>query len=129
MSAYYGVKEGETWWAASDLGWTVGHSYTCYGPLVARNTSVLYEVNILALEFQLQLNAHSFKGKPVGTPDAGAYFRVLSQHKVVSMFVAPTAIRAIHQHDPSCQLGSKYPLDKCETLIKNNFFLIFLFAI
>ena len=47
MSAYYGVKEGETWWAASDLGWTVGHSYSCYGPLVARNTSVLYEVRSL----------------------------------------------------------------------------------
>lgn len=92
MEAIYGTKPGETWWAASDLGWTVGHSFGCYGPLVARNTSILYE------------------GKPVGTPDAGAYFRVLSQHNAVSMFVAPTALRAIHQQDPEATLAKKYPL-------------------
>lgn len=69
MKTVYGVNPGETWWASSDLGWTVGHSYGCYGPLAARNTSVLYE------------------GKPVGTPDAGAIFRVLSEHNVVSNFL------------------------------------------
>ena len=69
MSAVYGLKPDDYWWASSDLGWTVGHSYVCYGPLLSRNPSILYE------------------GKPIGTPDAGAYFRVLSEHKVVSMFV------------------------------------------
>lgn len=69
MREVYGIREGETWWAMSDLGWTVGHSYACYGPLASRITSVLYE------------------GKPVGTPDAGAVFRVLSEHKCVSMFI------------------------------------------
>lgn len=69
MQTVYGANPGETFWAFSDLGWTVGHSYICYGPLLGRNTSVLYE------------------GKPVGTPDTGAIFRVLSEHKVVSMFI------------------------------------------
>ena len=68
LTSIYGANPGETFCAFSDLGWTVGHSYICYGPLAARNTSVLYE------------------GKPVGTPDAGAWFRVLSEHKAVSMF-------------------------------------------
>ena len=63
MKEIYGVNPGEAWWAMSDLGWTVGHSFGAYGPLVSRNTSFLYE------------------GKPVGTPDPGAIFRVLSQHK------------------------------------------------
>lgn len=93
MNAFYGVKDGETWWASSDLGWTVGHSYGCYGPLASGLTSVLYE------------------GKPVGTPDPGAYFRVISEHKVVSMFIAPTAIRAIHQADPHAEFAKKYNLD------------------
>lgn len=69
MRDIYGLNEGDTWWAMSDLGWTVGHSYGCYGPLASRITSVLYE------------------GKPVGTPDAGAVFRVLSEHNCVSTFI------------------------------------------
>ena len=69
METIFGVKPGETFWSASDLGWVVGHSFTCYGPLLGRNTAVLYE------------------GKPVGTPDAGAVFRVMSEHNVVSMFI------------------------------------------
>ncbi len=98
MNAIYGCKPGETWFAGSDLGWTVGHSYTAYGPLLSRNTSVLYE------------------GKPVGTPDASAYFRVISQHKVVSSFMAPTALRAIKQQDPNAKLGSKYSTDSLRYL-------------
>jgi propionyl-CoA synthetase len=94
MKSIYGVNPGETWWAFSDLGWTVGHSYVCYGPLAARNTSVIYE------------------GKPVGTPDSGAIFRVMSDHQVVSMFIAPTALRAIHQNDPKAVLAKKYSLKK-----------------
>ncbi|XP_068132965.1 acyl-CoA synthetase short-chain family member 3, mitochondrial [Hyperolius riggenbachi] len=98
MSSVYGVKPGEVWWAASDLGWVVGHSYICYAPLLHGNSSVLYE------------------GKPVGTPDASAYFRVLSEHGVVAMFTAPTAIRAIRQQDPEADLGKKYSLTKFRTL-------------
>lgn len=98
MSAIYGMKPGEVWWAASDLGWVVGHSYICYGPLLHGNTSVLYE------------------GKPVGTPDASAYFRVISDHGVAAMFTAPTAIRAIRQQDPEAALGKQYPLSKFRTL-------------
>lgn len=98
MSAIYGLKPGEVWWAASDLGWVVGHSYICYGPLLHGNTTVLYE------------------GKPVGTPDASAYFRVLSDHGVAAMFTAPTAIRAIRQQDPEASLGKKYSLTKFRTL-------------
>lgn len=67
------------WWSASDLGWIVGHSYICYAPLLHGNTTIIYE------------------GKPVGTPDSGAFFRVLSQHNVASMFTAPTALRAIRK--------------------------------
>ncbi|CAH2277637.1 acyl- synthetase short-chain family member 3, mitochondrial [Pelobates cultripes] len=98
MSAVYGLRPGEVWWAASDLGWVVGHSYICYAPLLHGNTSVLYE------------------GKPVGTPDASAYFRVLSEHGVAAMFTAPTAIRAIRQQDPEAVLGKKYSLEKFRTL-------------
>ncbi|XP_028672986.1 acyl-CoA synthetase short-chain family member 3, mitochondrial isoform X1 [Erpetoichthys calabaricus] len=98
MSDVYGLQPGEVWWAASDLGWVVGHSYICYGPLLHGNTTVLYE------------------GKPVGTPDAGAYFRLLSEHGVAAMFVAPTALRAICQHDPQASLGMKYPLTRFRTL-------------
>lgn len=94
MKEIYGVKPGETWWAFSDLGWTVGHSYGAYGPLAARNTSILYE------------------GKPVGTPDPGAIFRVLSEHNAVSMFVAPTALRAIRQQDHHAEYAKKYSLEK-----------------
>ncbi|XP_064365667.1 acyl-CoA synthetase short-chain family member 3, mitochondrial isoform X3 [Dromaius novaehollandiae] len=94
MSAIYGLKPGEVWWAASDLGWVVGHSYICYGPLLHGNTTVLYE------------------GKPVGTPDAGAYFRVLAEHEVAAAFTSPTAIRAIRQQDPEAALGKQYSLTR-----------------
>ncbi|XP_030116401.4 acyl-CoA synthetase short-chain family member 3, mitochondrial isoform X3 [Taeniopygia guttata] len=94
MSAVYGLKPGEVWWAASDLGWVVGHSYICYGPLLHGNTTVLYE------------------GKPVGTPDAGAYFRVLAEHEVAAFFTSPTAIRAIRQQDPEAALGKQYLLKR-----------------
>lgn len=98
MSSIYGLKPGEVWWAASDLGWVVGHSYICYGPLLHGNTTVLYE------------------GKPVGTPDAGAYFRVLAEHGVAALFTAPTAIRAIRQQDPAAALGKQYSLTRFKTL-------------
>uniref|UniRef100_A0A672Y633 Acyl-CoA synthetase short-chain family member 3, mitochondrial n=1 Tax=Sphaeramia orbicularis TaxID=375764 RepID=A0A672Y633_9TELE len=88
----------KVWWAASDLGWVVGHSYICYGPLLHGNSTILYE------------------GKPVGTPDPGAFFRVLSEHGVSSMFTAPTAIRAIRQQDPHAAIGKKYPLSRLQTL-------------
>ncbi|KAM9246295.1 acyl-CoA synthetase short-chain family member 3, mitochondrial [Leptosomus discolor] len=98
MSAVYGLKPGEVWWAASDLGWVVGHSYICYGPLLHGNTTVLYE------------------GKPVGTPDAGAYFRVLAEHEVAAFFTSPTAIRAIRQQDPEAVLGKQYSLKRFRML-------------
>ena len=92
MQAIYGVDAGDVYWAASDVGWVVGHSYIVYGPLFRGCTSVLYE------------------GKPVRTPDAGAFWRVLAQHKVKSFFVAPTAFRAIKKEDPDCLLKQKYDL-------------------
>ncbi len=83
MKHVYGVEPGEVYWAASDIGWAVGHSYTVYGPLLHGNTTVLYE------------------GKPVGTPDAGAFWRVIAQHGVSTLFTAPTAFRAIKREDPN----------------------------
>ncbi|HET6979874.1 MAG TPA: propionyl-CoA synthetase [Pyrinomonadaceae bacterium] len=94
----YGTEPGEVFWASSDLGWAVGHSYIVYGPLANGNTTVLYE------------------GKPVGTPDAGAFWRVISQHKVRTMFVAPTAIRAIKREDPRGELISGKNLEHFRTL-------------
>jgi len=88
----YGVNPGEVWWAASDLGWVVGHSYIVYAPLLSGCTTVLFE------------------GKPVGTPDAGAFFRVIEQHKVTNMFTAPTAVRVIRAEDPNCELIKQYDL-------------------
>jgi len=82
MGAIYDIGPGDVWWAASDIGWVVGHSYIVYAPLIIGATSVLYE------------------GKPVGTPDAGAFWRVISEHGVKSMFTAPTAFRAIKKEDP-----------------------------
>ena len=82
MKHIYGVEPGDTYWAASDVGWVVGHSYIVYAPLINRNTTILYE------------------GKPVRTPDASAFWRVISEHKVKVMFTAPTAIRAIKKEDP-----------------------------
>lgn len=98
MSNIYGLSPGDVWWAASDLGWVVGHSYICYAPLLHGNSTILYE------------------GKPVGTPDPGAFFRVLSEHGASSMFTAPTAIRAIRQQDPHTAVGKKYPLSRLQSM-------------
>ncbi len=98
MNHIYGVEPGEVYWAASDLGWVVGHSYIVYGPLIHGCTTVLYE------------------GKPVGTPDAGVFWRVISQHKVACMFTAPTAFRAIKRDDPKGELLRKYDLKGFRTL-------------
>lgn len=98
MKNIYGVDPGEVFWAASDVGWVVGHSYIVYAPLIAGCTTLLYE------------------GKPVGTPDAGAYWRVIEQHKVVALFTAPTAFRAIKKEDPKAELLKKYDLTQFRTL-------------
>ena len=98
MKYLYGVEPGETWWAASDIGWVVGHSYIVYGPLFHGATAILYE------------------GKPVGTPDAGAYWRVISEHNVVAMFTAPTAFRAIKKEDPQGKFLAQYDISKFRTL-------------
>ncbi len=90
MKAIYDVDAGDVYWAASDVGWVVGHSYIVYGPLIRGCTSILYE------------------GKPVRTPDAGAFWRVISQHRVRSFFVAPTAFRAVKKEDPECLLKAQY---------------------
>ncbi len=92
MQAIYGVDVGDVFWAASDVGWVVGHSYIVYAPLFRGCTSVLFE------------------GKPVRTPDAGAFWRVLQDHKVASFFVAPTAFRAIKKEDPDCELKRQYDI-------------------
>ena len=92
MQTIYGIKPGETFWAASDVGWVVGHSYIVYAPLINRNTTVLFE------------------GKPVRTPDAGSFWRVIEEHKVNVMFTAPTAFRAIIRDDPNGELIEKYDI-------------------
>lgn len=92
MNYIYGVKPGETYWAASDFGWAVGHSFSVYGPLINRNTTIIFE------------------GKPVMTPDAGTFWRIISEYKVSVMFTAPTAIRAIKKEDPDGKLVKKYDL-------------------
>src|SRR2546421_195061 len=97
MTHIYGVEPGEVYWAASDLGWAVGHSYIVYGPLFNGNTTVLYE------------------GKPVGTPDPGAFWRVISQHGVSVFFTAPTAIRAIKRDDPAGEHVRRYALNAFRT--------------
>ena len=86
MRMLYGVDAGDVYWAASDVGWVVGHSYIVYAPLLRGCTTVMYE------------------GKPVGTPDAGAFWRVCAQHGVKVLFTAPTAMRAIKQQDPDGKL-------------------------
>jgi propionyl-CoA synthetase len=98
MQHIYGVAPGEVYWAASDVGWVVGHSYIVYAPLFNGNTTVLYE------------------GKPVGTPDAGAFWRVASQHGVKVLFTAPTAFRAIKREDPNGEFIRKYDLSGFRTL-------------
>ncbi len=98
MKMLYGVEAGDVYWAASDVGWVVGHSYIVYAPLLRGCTSVMYE------------------GKPVGTPDAGAFWRVCAQHKVKVLFTAPTAMRAIKQQDPEGKLAATYDLSGLEAL-------------
>ncbi len=98
MKHVYGVEPGEVYWAASDVGWVVGHSYIVYGPLLNGNTTILYE------------------GKPVGTPDAGAFWRVIDQHDVRVLFTAPTAIRAVKRVDPEGALFADYDLSRFRTL-------------
>ncbi|MDF1700004.1 MAG: AMP-binding protein, partial [Planctomycetota bacterium] len=98
MKNIYGVNPGEVFWAASDIGWVVGHSYIISGPLLHGNTTVMFE------------------GKPVGTPDAGAFWRVAADHGVAAMFTAPTAFRAIKQFDPDGSLAGKYDLLRLRTL-------------
>ncbi len=97
MQAIYGVDTGDVFWAASDVGWVVGHSYIVYGPLLRGCTTVLFE------------------GKPVGTPDAGAFWRVIAEHRVKAMFTAPTAIRAIRREDPDGLLLQDYDLSHYAT--------------
>jgi len=92
MKYMYNMKPGEVYWAASDVGWVVGHSYICYGPLLYGCTTVMFE------------------GKPVGTPDPGAFWRMISQHKIVTLFTAPTAFRAIKREDPNGEFLKKYDL-------------------
>ncbi|MBI1218548.1 MAG: AMP-binding protein [Rhodobacteraceae bacterium] len=98
MKNIYGVDPGEVFWAASDVGWVVGHSYICYGPLIHGNTTIVFE------------------GKPVGTPDAGTFWRVIADHKVTSFFTAPTAFRAIKRDDPEGKLIGDYDLTSLRTL-------------
>ena len=98
MRNHYGIEPGETFWAASDVGWVVGHSYIVYAPLLHGATTILYE------------------GKPVGTPDAGAFWRVIAEHKVSAMFTAPTAFRAIKKEDPQGEHIKRYDLSAFRTL-------------
>ena len=95
MSAIYGVKPGETYWTASDIGWVVGHSYIVYGPLLHGCASVLYE------------------GKPIGTPDAGAFWRVIQDYKVAAFFTAPTAFRAVRKEDPQARSSRATTSSRC----------------
>jgi len=98
MQHFYGIAPGEVFWAASDVGWVVGHSYVCYAPLLHGATTLVYE------------------GKPVGTPDAGAFWRVIAQHRVAALFTAPTAFRAIKKEDPNGRLIGDYNLSSLRTL-------------
>lgn len=98
MKNLYGVNPGEVFWAASDIGWVVGHSYIVYGPLLTGNTTIIFE------------------GKPVGTPDAGTFWRVVSEHDVKALFTAPTAFRAIRRDDPDGEYVAKYDLSRFRTL-------------
>ncbi|CUJ09849.1 propionyl-CoA synthetase [Cognatishimia activa] len=92
MQAIYNIKPGEVFWAASDVGWVVGHSYICYAPLIHGNTTIVFE------------------GKPVGTPDAGTFWRVISEHNVTSFFTAPTALRAVKREDPEGTMVKDYDM-------------------
>ncbi len=96
MKNIYNVNPGDVFWAASDVGWVVGHSYICYGPLIHGNTTIVFE------------------GKPVGTPDAGTFWRVIEEHKVKTFFTAPTAFRAVKREDPTGEYVKKYDLSCLE---------------
>ena len=98
MKNIYNINEEDVWWSASDIGWIVGHSYIVYAPLFKGCTTVLFE------------------GKPVGTPDAGAFWKIISDYKVKSLFTAPTAFRAIKKEDPDGKFFSKYNLSSFESL-------------
>ncbi|MFT4042887.1 MAG: propionyl-CoA synthetase [Gordonia sp. (in: high G+C Gram-positive bacteria)] len=98
MANIYDIGPGDIWWTASDVGWVVGHSYIVYGPLLVGATSVLYE------------------GKPVGTPDAGAFWRVIAEHQVNALFTAPTAIRAIRKADPQADLVARHDTSSLRAL-------------
>lgn len=98
MKAIYNMDPGDTFWAASDVGWVVGHSYIVYGPLLSGLSTVLYE------------------GKPVRTPDAGAFWRVAQEYKVKALFSAPTAFRAIKKEDPDAKLLKQYDLSSLDTI-------------
>ncbi len=98
MKNIYNVLPGDVFWAASDVGWVVGHSYICYAPLIEGCTTIVFE------------------GKPVGTPDAGTFWRVIAEHKVKSFFTAPTAIRAVKREDPRGEMADKYDLSSLQAL-------------
>ncbi len=98
MSMIYGLKQDDVFWCASDVGWVVGHSYIVYGPLLLGCTTVMYE------------------GKPVGTPDAGAFWRMIAEYKVRALFTAPTALRAIRQNDPELKFVEQYDISSLDTL-------------
>ncbi len=98
MENVYDIGPGDTWWAASDVGWVVGHSYIVYAPLLVGATTIVYE------------------GKPVGTPDAGAFWRVIAQHGVKGLFTAPTAIRAIRKEDPEGSLIGEHDISSLQNL-------------
>ncbi len=98
MKNVYNVEPGEVFWAASDVGWIVGHSYIVYSPLISGCTTIVYE------------------GKPIGTPDAGAFWRIIDEYDVSVMFTAPTAIRAIKREDPNGELIKHYPMEKFRAL-------------
>lgn len=98
MEHIYNIQPGDVYWAASDVGWVVGHSYIVYAPLLIGATTIVFE------------------GKPVGTPDPGVFWRVISQHHVKALFTAPTAIRAIKREDPKGEYFKKYDISRFETL-------------
>ena len=98
MEVLYGAEPGDVFWAASDVGWVVGHSYIVYAPLLMGCTTVLFE------------------GKPVRTPDAGTFWRVMAEHKVNIFFTAPTAFRAIRKEDPDGALINQYDLGALKSL-------------
>ncbi|TNC92018.1 MAG: propionyl-CoA synthetase [Thalassolituus sp.] len=98
MASVYDIHPGDVFWAASDVGWVVGHSYIVYAPLITGCTTVFYE------------------GKPVRTPDAGAFWRVCSEHRVKALFAAPTAFRAVRKEDPECRMAAAYDLSSLKTI-------------